>query len=238
MTSRDVSADDDLALLDRWSGGDEASGKLLLKRYFDVLYRFFANKISSDADDLVQQTMMALLAARDRFEARSTFRAYLLSIARFQLYEHLRRRKRATAMFEYDTVTAFDLDPSPSTRAAEKRDHELLLGALRRIPLNFQIALELHYWEDLSGPELAQVLGVPVDTAYSRVRKARELVRRQLKILSAIPGRSSSPPPLSNVSANANSTANPTASAIEGDDSEEEEEDSFLDDSLKSAGRG
>ncbi|WP_394825467.1 RNA polymerase sigma factor [Pendulispora albinea] len=220
MTSRDGSATDDLALLDRWSGGDEAAGKLLLKRYFDVLYRFFANKISSDTDDLVQQTMMALLAARDRFEARSTFRAYLLSIARFQLYEHLRRRKRAAELFEYDTVTAFDLDPSPSTRAAERRDHELLLGALRRIPLNFQIALELHYWEDLSGPELAQVLGVPVDTAYSRVRKARELVRRQLKILSAVPSRTAA--------------AHASSTVASGDG----EEERGLDDSLMSAGRG
>jgi RNA polymerase sigma factor (sigma-70 family) len=176
---------EDTELLELWRGGDEAAGQQIAKRYFDLLYRFFANKISLDADDLVQQTMLALLGAREKFEGRSPFRAYLLSIARFQLYEHLRKRKRAAAIFEYDEVTAYDLDPSPSTLAGERREHQLLLEALRRIPLNFQIALELHYWEDLTGPELAEVLGVPVDTAYSRVRKARELVRKQLKIVAA-----------------------------------------------------
>lgn len=176
---------EDLELLERWRGGDNAASELLLKRYFSVLYRFFANKVSGDVDDLVQQTMVGLLAGRDRFESRSSFRTYLLSIARFQLYEYVRARRRVNNVLEYDTVTAFDLSPSPSALAAEKVEQQLLLEALRRIPLNFQIALELHYWEDLTGPELAEVLGVPVDTAYSRIRKARELVKKQLRVLSS-----------------------------------------------------
>src|SRR5690606_27274228 len=138
-------------------------------------HRFFANKVPNDIDDLVQQTLSALLASRERFEGRSTFRAYVLSIARFQLYEHVRRRQRTNAVLELDSLSAFDLSPSPSTLLAQRRDQWLLLEALRRIPLSFQVALELHYWEDLSGSELACVLGVPVDTAYSRVRKGREL---------------------------------------------------------------
>lgn len=177
--------DDDLELLSRWRAGDKQAQELLLKRYFDVLFRFFANKVSGDVDDLVQQTMLALLKSRDQFENRSSFRSYILSIAKYQLYEFLRTKKRVSSIFEYDTVTAFDLSPSPSTLAVERREQSLLLEALRRIPLNFQVALELHYWEELSGPELAEVLDVPVDTAYSRVRKARALLKRQLRLLSA-----------------------------------------------------
>lgn len=183
---------DDLELLEQWRSGDKAAEKLLLERYFPLLYRFFANKVSSDVDDLVQQTLLALLAVRDKFEGRSTFRAYLLSIARFQLYEYVRRRKRSSEVIEYDTVTAFDLSPSPSMLAAERREQQVLLEALRRIPLNFQIALELHYWEDLSGPELAEALGIPVDTAYSRLRKARELVKKQIRLLAGSTAASTS----------------------------------------------
>ena len=175
----------DLELLESWRTGDRAAGEALLRTYFPVLYRFFANKVSGDVDDLVQQTMESLSVGRDRFENRCSFRSYLLSIARFQLYEYVRRRARTNARIEYDTVTAFDLSPSPSTLAAARAERQLLLEALRRIPLNFQIALELHYWEDLSGPELADALGVPVDTAYSRIRKGRELVKKQLRILGA-----------------------------------------------------
>jgi RNA polymerase sigma-70 factor (ECF subfamily) len=172
-------------MLEQWRAGDQVAGGALLRSYFPVLYRFFANKVSGDVDDLVQQTMESLFAGRDRFENRCSFRSYLLSIARFQLYEYVRRRSRTNSKIEYDTVTAFDLSPSPSTLAAANAERQLLLEALRRIPINFQIALELHYWEDLSGPELAEALGVPVDTAYSRIRKARELVKKQLRVLGA-----------------------------------------------------
>jgi RNA polymerase sigma factor (sigma-70 family) len=185
MSQVDEVAVTDSYLLEQWRAGCGEAGEALLKSYFPVLYRFFSNKVSADVDDLVQQTMMALAAGRDQFENRSSFRSYLLSIARFQLYEYVRRRQRTNAHLEFDTVTAFDLSPSPSTMAVARAEKQALLEALRRIPLNFQIALELHYWEDLSGPELAEALGVPLDTAYSRVRKARELVKKQLRVLAA-----------------------------------------------------
>jgi RNA polymerase sigma-70 factor (ECF subfamily) len=175
----------DLELLDEWRAGNRAAGETLLANCYPVLYRFFANKVSAEVDDLVQLTMVALSNNCDKFENRCSFRSYVLSIARFQLYEYIRKRNRTNAHLEYDTVTAFDLSPSPSTLAVARAEQQILLEALRRIPLNFQIALELHYWEDLTGPELAEALGVPLDTAYSRVRKARELVKKQLRILSS-----------------------------------------------------
>jgi len=177
---------DELDLLERWRNGDKLAEDQLLRRYFDVFYRFFANKVSGDVDDLVQQTITALVKSRDNFERRSSFRAYALSIARFQLYEFVRARKRVSSLFEYDSISAFDLSPSPSALAAEYHQNTLLLEALRRIPLSFQVALELHYWEELSGPELAEVLGVPVDTVYSRLRKARALVKEQLSALAGL----------------------------------------------------
>lgn len=186
----------DDALLDAWRGGCESAGQELLKRYYGVLYRFFANKVGSDADDLVQQSMTALLAGRERFEHRSSFRSYVLSIARYQLFEFVRRQRRSSAWLEYDSVSALDLTPSPSSLLAARRDQGLLLAALRRIPLSFQVALELHYWEDLSGPEIAEVLDVPVDTAYSRLRKGRILLKRQLRFLATVGASGASSAPL------------------------------------------
>lgn len=176
---------DDYELLERWRAGDKLSEGILFKRYFEVLHRFFANKVSGEFDDLIQQTMEAVVKCRDRFENRSTFRTYVLSIARYQLYEYVRTKTRSSSALDDESVTAFDISPSPSTLVAERRQQTLLLEALRRIPLKFQVALELHYWEDLSGPELAEVLEVPVNTAYSRVRKARSLLKKQLHLLSA-----------------------------------------------------
>ena len=177
----------DLELLDAWRAGDQAAAQTLLGRHEATLQRFFRNKTSYGADDLVQLTFMAALKNRDNFEGRSSFRSYLLSIARYTLYEHYRSMDRRQQVFEFNTVTLYDLSPSPSTHAAQRDEERLLLEALRRIPINLQIALELHYWEDLSGPELAEVLDVPVDTVYSRLRKAKELLRKKLKVIASSP---------------------------------------------------
>ncbi len=56
----------------------------------------------------------------------------------------------------------------------------MLLAALRSIPLDLQVALELFYWEQLDGPDLAEVLGVPEGTARSRLRRAREAVAEKI----------------------------------------------------------
>ena len=66
-------------------------------------------------------------------------------------------------------------------------EQRLLLEALRRIPLECQIVLELYYWEDMAAPELAQVLGIPEGTARSRLRRARELLTHRMKVLARSP---------------------------------------------------
>jgi len=174
---------DDLTLLTRWRSGDTAAGELLFSRHMATLYRFFHNKISGNLEDLVQQTMLALLENHAQFEQRASFRSYLLGVARYQLFSYYRRNKAVTEQLEFNTLTVHDLTLSPSSHVAKESQERLLLEALRRLPINFQIALELSYWENLSGPELAYVLEIPTDTAYSRLRRARQLLREQLDLL-------------------------------------------------------
>jgi RNA polymerase sigma factor (sigma-70 family) len=181
--SRTVGDGDDYALLASWRAGDEHAGEELFRRHYDVLYRFFHNKLSRDVDDLVQNVLLALLNKPDAFAQRGTFKAYLLGVARFQLYDAYRKRQRDEARLEFDTVTVHDLDPSPSQHVAGRGEERLLLEALRRMPVDLQIALELTYWEDSSAPEIAQVLGIPVDTVYSRVRRGKDLLKKQLDAL-------------------------------------------------------
>ena len=64
--------------------------------------------------------------------------------------------------------------------AARRRDQELLLQALRSIPVDLQIALELHYWEGMRGPELAAVLDIPEGTVRSRLRRGKQLLGEKM----------------------------------------------------------
>ncbi|MBK7580620.1 MAG: sigma-70 family RNA polymerase sigma factor [Myxococcales bacterium] len=177
----------DFELLRRWEGGDLDAGNELFERHFDAVHRFFANKAPSDAADLVQRTFLALLEALERFRQESSFRTFLFAIAHHELMAHWRSRSRVELKSSLSSV--LDLDPSPSaliTRVAEERH---LLEALRSIPIELQVALELFYWEGLTGPELAVVLSVPEGTARSRLRRGLELLRQRLDHLEHGPER-------------------------------------------------
>ena len=176
---------DDLALLKKWREGDATAGQELFGRHTETLFRFFRNKVAGGVEDLVQQTMVACLQSQGQYEQRASFRSYLLGVARYQLFDYYRRNKSDAEHLEFNTVTVHDLALSATSQLAKASEERILLEALRRLPVNFQITLELSYWEDLSGPELAEILEVPVDTAYSRLRRAKQLLKEQLAVLSS-----------------------------------------------------
>ena len=176
--------DSDVALLAAWREGDAAAGQALLATHFSRLYMFFSNKVAGDVSDLVQRTMLGCVEGRDRIGG--SFKAYLLGVARKQLYAHY-RGTMAAAGRDAATTTVADLSPTPSAMVVMKHDQRRLLTALRNIPLEFQIVVELHYWEDLSMPELAEVLGVPVGTAKSRLRRAREALAAKVRETESTP---------------------------------------------------
>lgn len=170
--------DDDAALLEAWRGGDRAAGEQLFERHFDAIFRFFERKGVPDVGDLVQRTFLGCVEARDRFRGGATFRTFLFAIARHELYGFFRGRKQA---LDFGVSSLADLAPGPSTIARTRDLHDLLLAALRVIPLDLQLALELRFWEGLSGPELAAALEVPEGTVRSRLRRALDALREALR---------------------------------------------------------
>jgi RNA polymerase sigma factor (sigma-70 family) len=177
----------DADLVARWRGGDAAAGQDLFARHFDSLYRFFLNKAEDAVDDLIQATFLAVVASRDEFRGDASFRSYLFAIARHELYAHYRKRARRNAEDDIGELSVEDLGTRPSGVLARHREQQLLLRALRSLPLDLQVALELHYWEELSGSEMAVALGVPEGTARSRLRRALERLEEALKQLADDP---------------------------------------------------
>jgi RNA polymerase sigma-70 factor (ECF subfamily) len=170
----------DEELFRAWQTGDRRAGEVLFERHYDALDRFFINKVGDRAGDLVQRTFVACIEAAARFRGDSSFRTFMFAIARNQLLKHLRDHGRERDRLDPAVTSICDLDPSPSVVAARREQERLLLAALRRLPLDEQIALELHYWEQLSATEIAAVLEIPVGTAKSRLRRARDRLEAAL----------------------------------------------------------
>lgn len=177
---------DDLQLVEAWRAGDRSAGEALFRRHFPGVSRFFRNKFSGGVDDLVQQTFMALLEGRERLASGSSFRSYLFGIAHNVLRAHLRGLTRRRA-FDPAASAIVDLDPGASTMLGEREEQRLLLQALRRIPLEAQVVLELVYWEQMNAAEIAEILGVPHSTMRSRIQRARQLLQRAIERLGESP---------------------------------------------------
>ncbi len=166
----------DRELLAQWREGDANAGNRLFERHFDSVYRFFRNKLPMHADDLVQQTFLACVRSRDAFREGATFRTYLFTVARSKLYDELRRRSSRPAA-DFGDTSLVDLGVSPSAKIAGKEEYRAALAALRQLPLDLQIAVELYYIEGLRGPELASALEIPEGTVRSRLRRALDKLK-------------------------------------------------------------
>lgn len=178
---------DDAHLLESWRSGDTEAGQVLLRRHFRSVYSFFVNKVdAANIDDLIQETFAHCIESRDRIRKASSFRAYLLSIARRRVF-HLYRARSNEKKFSAREATASRFVTSPSTRLVRHEQSRILLHALRSISIEHQLVLELIYWEHLSTSESAEVLDVPQGTVKSRVRRAREALRVAFTRLSATP---------------------------------------------------
>lgn len=171
----------DAELLRAWAEGDARAGDQFIRRTFDLLWRYFRNKVDGDTEDLVQSTLAACVRGRDKIGRADDVRAYVLMIARNELFAHLRRLYRQPGgALEPTEVSIYDLSPSPSTIVARRKEQQRLLDSLRHLPLELQELLELHYWEGMRSPELAHVFGVAEPTVRRRLQRARARLRELL----------------------------------------------------------
>jgi RNA polymerase sigma factor (sigma-70 family) len=175
----------DHELLGAWQQGDERAGSELVRRYFARIFSFFDGKVTSSVD--VQRTFLACTAARERIDPDRSFRTYLFGIARKQLLQHYARLHRDSGIDELGEQPLDVLERSPSQIVAHHRDQKLLVRALRSIPLDLQIVIELFYWEEMPLHDIASVIEIPEGTVKSRLHRAKELLRVKIDAFASSP---------------------------------------------------
>ena len=184
-----ASADTDHTLYAAWRAGDTDAGGRLIDRHLAGLGRFFSNKVArqQDVHDLVAETFERCIKALERWRAEASFRSYLFGIAHNVLREYIRGKRRHPDKFDFCEVSARDFGPSPSEVFVHRREQKLLLAALRGLPLDHQVVLELTYFEDMTRDEIAEVIACPAGTVASRLRKGRALLLAEVGRLARSP---------------------------------------------------
>ncbi len=174
----------DFELLERWRGGDSAAGNELFGRHFSSVCRFFETKVAEhDVSELVQRAFEACVKSRDRFRGDSSFRTYLFTIARHELCHHFRRQRRGGKAVDIDQTSVADLGTTIRSKLARNAQHAVLLQALRLLPIQDQMLLELFYWEGLKVADLVQIFEISDAGLRTRLSRSRKVLRSTMSKL-------------------------------------------------------
>lgn len=179
--------DDDLALLRAWQAGRREAGEALIARHYAAIYRFFFGKVPpSVCEDLSQQTFEVVCRKPEGFRGDGSLRAYLFGVARFVLIGWARRLRK----FEpaEDSLLADEGGRSLASLLADQQMIRVVATALRELPLDDQIVIELKDWEGLTQAELAALFECPQPTVARRLQRARARLRAAVEALVADPG--------------------------------------------------
>jgi len=146
-----------------------------------VRYLLYLTGRREYAEDLAQETWVRVLQRGSQYNGRQRFDPWLFAIARNLAIDYLRKKRKAV-----QTILPDDRDeillvsssgPSPFEAAARSEDAIRLAGQLHILPPLYREALLLRFQEDLSLPEIAQVLGSPVTTVTSRIYRGLAALR-------------------------------------------------------------
>lgn len=160
--------------------------------YLDKLYgaALRLTRSESDAEDLVQDTLLKAYRFYDRFEAGTNLKAWLLKILTNTFINRYRRTVRERKVF--DGAVAKPVGEGVMSRAAmralttpiETAQQRILAREIQKaideLPEDYRIMILLADVEELSYKEIAEAIGCPIGTVMSRLHRARKTLQKKL----------------------------------------------------------
>lgn len=143
------------------------------REYFDFVWSSARRLgVAPDAiDDLVQEVFIVIHAKLHTLEKPEALRSWIYGVVRRTVSTHRRAQRASWATFDSELVSR---EPTPLEHAETNSELELLGQLLSRLDEPKREVFALVELEELSVPEVAELLEIPLNTAYSRLRAARQ----------------------------------------------------------------
>jgi RNA polymerase sigma-70 factor (ECF subfamily) len=125
----------------------------------------------SDVEDVVHEVFLVMMRRWETYDTQRPARPWLFGIA-FRVASA--QRRKTTREVVGHSFEAEDAEPRPDEALAAGERRTLLLQALARVPLERRAVLLMYDVDDVPMRDVAEQLGIPLFTAYSRLRKARQ----------------------------------------------------------------
>ena len=169
-------------LCDRARAGDMSAASELVSLFYERIFAYFRRLCGNDEDaaDLTQKTFLKVWSALGSFQARSSFLTWVHGIGH-HVYVDWRRQKKVVDEQEDDWWETCVADgPSPFEDAADREAARRLYALVEQLGESARETVHLHYYQELSLNETAEVLGVAASTVKYRLREALDLLRARL----------------------------------------------------------
>jgi RNA polymerase sigma-70 factor, ECF subfamily len=182
--------DSAINLLKKAQHGDKKAMEEWLQDHQAHVYRFGLQmcRDPDDASEVLQETLLAAARSLPNFRGESSITTWLYSIARsFCL------KKRRTSKFAPTEQHSLDTDPlpeianlsdathSPEDQLAEKQREHVVQQAIAALKPSYREVLVLRDIEGLTASEVAEVVGIPVQSVKSRLHRARNQIRNAVQ---------------------------------------------------------
>jgi RNA polymerase sigma-70 factor (ECF subfamily) len=174
-----------MTLIQGMAAGDSQALDLLYAKYGRAILAFLMAHLHENrqlAEEVLQDVMLAAWDHAASFRGDSKVKTWLLVIARNRALNALRRHSPIWVELNED-LTAVDDETSPLERVQRQVKGQALRKAIDSLPNQHREILTLVFYEQLSGVEVAQVLGISEGTVKSRLHRAKDALRRVLQLM-------------------------------------------------------
>jgi RNA polymerase sigma-70 factor (ECF subfamily) len=176
----------DEQLMIAYRDGEAAAFETLYARHKGPLYRFVLRSVKArgEAEELFHDIWLRVIEARDRYTPSARFTTWLYTIAHNRVVDHWRRRGLKLASLDDPDDPPPELaaapQDEPQRRAELNEDLRRLGTALAALPPAQREVFLLREEGGLSLPEIAEVTGIDLEAAKSRLRYALAKLREAL----------------------------------------------------------
>ena len=173
----------DEQLMARAAAGSDTAFEELYRRYARRLKGFFFMQLGGDeelAADATHDVFLRAYEARSRYQEGRRVDTWLFTIA----YNICKNHYRSNA-YEAQLFASLDAEPVSNQQIEVDLDaailDEALAQVLNELPAPLHQIFSLHYQEELTIPQIAEIVGVPEGTVKSRLHKTMNIIRKKLK---------------------------------------------------------
>jgi RNA polymerase sigma-70 factor, ECF subfamily len=169
---------DEAALVERAQAGDLEAFAELVRRHERGVRAVLARLLEDerDVEEATQDTFVQAWRNLDRFRREASAFTWLYRIAVNEALQRLRRRQPPTKELEETTEREIAAPNPPPLGLGD-----FLAAKLRELPVEYRLPLVLRDLQGLSNREIADVLGISLAAAKSRIHRARMQIRAELE---------------------------------------------------------